>query len=400
MKKLLLTTLLALAAITTQAQIQFEWGTATWSIENGRVYENLDEFYANPVILTYDNPSGYTMTFINILAINYDIYMDGSAEAIKEGSTRQGGTDITLSYDFLEGHDYRILVTGAMLVQINMGTLTADTLTRNSDQYSISFRINGPEIVNTYNYEATMSLDITDQNTDLTYSEVDLESICADLNISDITEAKFIGLNPNGSYNKAFTDPEYGYDYWDGWRDAEGSYTNWWGADGSIYRNFLGHQPYPPVYCIRFSETYDSILYFYYESEWKEYDPDDTGTVPVVGGEVKGNGPLRIPETHYNSISWDWENEDGTITQYVRRYRVDPGCDYSASFIFKTNEKAVIVNATMHFEGDEPDTINTLPESHSGTAIYDISGTRKQSLVKGINIIVEPNGTKRKVLVK
>lgn len=402
MKHLLLTALLVFATIATQAQITFKWGKATWNIENGRVYENIEEFDANPVTLTYDNPAGYTLTMFNIVAVDYDIYIDGATEALHEVATKQQGTDVTLTYDFLEGHDYRIVVKGALLAKINIATYTTDTLTRNSDQYSISFRINGPEIVNTYKYEATMSLDIVDQNTDLTYSEVDVKSICADLGISDITEAKFIGLNPNGSYNKAFTAPEYGYDFWDGWRDADGSYTNWWGSDGAQYRNLLGHQPYPPVYCIKFNETCDSIFYFYYESQWQEYNPDDPGTVPIVGGEVKGNGPRRAPDTHYNSIVWDWTNEDGTITQYVRHYRVDPGCDYGASFIFKTAEKAVVVNATMHFEGDEPDNISTLNESltNKNIAIYDISGVRKQSLVKGINIIVEPDGTKRKMLVK
>ena len=404
MKHLLLTTLMAFAAIAAQAQITFQWGKASWNIENGRVYENIDEFDADPATLTYENPANFNLTFFNIIAISYDVYIDDATEAIPAFSSQQMGTNVALSYDFIEGHDYRIEVNEAVLCQINVATRTTDTLTTNTDKYSISFRINGPEIVNEYNYEASMSLAITDQNTNLTFSEVDLASICADLGINDITEAKFIGLNANGSYNKAFTSPDYGYDYWDGWRDADGSYTNWWGADGQVYRNLLGHQPYPPVYCIKFNETFDAILYFYYESEWKEYDPDDPGSVPVVGGGVKGYAPKRAPETHYNSIIWDWDNGDGTTTQYVRRYRVDPGCDYKANFIFKTAEKAVLIHATMHFVASEydPDGINALAEKAAdGKAlIYGINGARKNSLTKGINIVVSPDGQTRKLYVK
>lgn len=404
MKHLLLTTQMAIAAIATQAQVTFQWGSASWNIEDGRVYESIEEFDADPVTLTYENPANFNLTFFNILAINYDIYMDGAEEAIPAGSSKQMGTNVALTYDFVEGHDYRIVVNGALLCQANLATYSTDTLTTNNDKYTISFRINGPEIVKEYNYEASMSLAIIDQEEELTYSEVDVASICADLGISDITEAKLIGLNANGSYNKAFTSPEYGYDFFDGWRDADGGYTVWNGnAGGGAYDLVGGHNPYPAVYCMKFSETCDTIKYYFYDY-WKEYDPEEPGEIPNTGSGVKRYSPLKAPETHYNSVIIDWDNGDGTTTQWVRRYRVDPGCDYKANFIFKTQEKAVLIHATMHFVASEydPDSINTLTEKAAdGKAlIYGINGARKNSLTKGINIVVSPDGQTRKFYLK
>ena len=57
----------------------------------------------------------------------------------------------------------------------------------------------------------------------------------------DITWKQQIGdfgysIGANGSYNKAFISPEYGYDFFDGWRDAEGGYTVWSGGAGGGVR--------------------------------------------------------------------------------------------------------------------------------------------------------------------
>lgn len=404
MKHILLTTLMALAAIAAQAQVTFQWGSASWNIEEGRVYENIDEFNADPATLTYENPANFTLTFFNIVAIRYDVYMDNATEAVTATSSKQMGTDVALSYDFVEGHDYRIEVQEAVLCQANLATRMTDTLSTNNDKYTISFRINGPEIVNEYSYEATMSLAIIDQEAELTYSEVDLASICKDLGINDITEATFIGLNANGSYNKAFTSLDYGYDFFDGWRDADGGYTVWGGgAGGGAYDLVGGHNPYPAVYCIKFNEVCDTIKYFFYDY-WSEYDPDEPGEIPGTGSEVKQRAPLKAPDTHYNSVIVDWDNGDGTTTQYVRRYRVDPGCDYKANFIFKTQEKAVLVHATMHFVDAEEYTnsINSLAgKANEGDGIvYGIDGTRKSVLTKGINLIVYPDGQTRKLYVR
>ena len=409
MKHLLLTTALLLAAVATQAQVQFEWGTASWNIENGRVYENIDDYNADPATLMFPNPTGYTLTFFNIVAVSYDVFIDGSTEAIHTASSKQMGCDVPLTYDFIEGHDYRIVVNEAVLCQANIATRTTDTLSTCTDQYTISFRINGPEIVNEYNYEATMSLAIIDQEAELTFSEVDLASICKDLGINDITEAKLIGLNANGSYNKAFTSPDYGYDFFDGWRDADGGYTVWGGgAGGGAYDLVGGHNPYPAVYCIKWNETCDTIKYYFYEY-WRDYDPNDSGEIPGPGTEIvsvkRQAAPLRAPETSYNSVVMTFVNEDGTTTQLVRNYRVNPGCDYSANFIFKTEQKAVRVHATMHFVASEYDPVidgiaSANKASRQDKRIFGLSGARQQSLKKGLNIVIDETGTARKILVR
>lgn len=409
MKKLLLTSLLALAAITTQAQIQFEWGTASWNIENGRVYENIQEYNASPAVLSFPNPTGYTLGFFQIIALKYDIFIDDSTTPITASASARQSTDVALIYDFIEGHNYRIVVNEEQLCQANIATYSTDTLSTCNDKYTISFRINGPELVKTYDYKAIMSLAITDQNWQLTYSKLDTEDMCAALGINDITEAKFIGLNANGSYNKAFISPEYGYDFFDGWRDAEGGYTVWGGgAGGGAYDLVGGHNPYPAVYCIKLNESMDSLFYFFYDY-WREYDPEDPGEIPGTGSDtgVKQQGAKLAPETHYNSVVWDWEEEDGTIKQYTRNYRCDEGSEYHASFIFKTEEKAVKVNATMLFVSveDYESTLTGIANPQYKTTakpntLYNIAGMRQNTLTKGLNIVVDGDGNTRKVFVK
>ncbi len=404
MKHFLLSTALLLFGLNVQGQVTFQWGSASWNIEDGRVYENINEFLAETPTLTYENPADYTFTMFTLLAISYDVYVDNATEPVHAASSGRQGTSITLSYDFIEGHDYRIEVQEALLCKGNIVTYTTDTLTTNSDKYSISFRINGPEIVNEYNYEASMSLAILDQEAELTYSELDLASICTDLGINDITEAKLIGLNTNGSYNKAFISPDYGYDFFDGWRDADGGYTVWsGGAGGGAYDLVGGHNPYPAVYCIKFNETCDTIKYYFYEYR-TIYDPEEPGEIPGTGSGVKRNAPLKAPETHYNYTIIEWTDEDGTTTLYRRNYRVDPGSDYKANFILKTDEKAVLIHATMHFVASEydPDSVNSLADkdAESEGIVYGIDGARKSGLNRGINLVVYPNGQTRKIYVK
>lgn len=399
MKKTLLILFAAFTTLAAQAQT-FEWGTATWNIQDGRVYESIQEYEADPAVLQYPNPSAFAMTFFHLLAIHYDIYVDGATEPIQAGSSAQAGTNVALSYDFVEGHDYRIVTTGAALCFANIATYSTDTLALNSDSYTISFRINGPEIVQTYNYEATMSLAIVDQEWWLTYSEVDTEALCKDLGINDITEAQLLGLNANGSYNKAFYSPDYGWDVFDGWRDADGGYTVWGGgAGGGMYDLVGGHNPYPAVYSIKMNETCDTIKYYFYDY-WREYNPDDPGEIPGTGSEVKRNGPQRAPETHYQSIIWDWENEDGTITQYTRSYRCEEGQDYSASWIFKADKKAVKINATMHFVSQEAyaeylahvEEMKAQSSTAKPVAYYDLTGRRLNAPRRGFNIAKLSNG--------
>lgn len=390
MKRLLLTFIVALTTVTGLQAQDFVWGTASWNIEDGRVYENIDEFNAEGLVLTYTNPADYYLTFLNIIAVDYNIFVDDATEPIKEVATGQGSTIIPFSYEFVEGHKYKIVTTGAILAQANLATYKTDTLSSVKDSYTISFTIKGAELVKTIDVDATMALTITDQENPLTYSLIDVNSIKTLLGIQDISEAKVYGLNLNGSFN------EHHADYYDGWRDADGEYTYYWGG----WDRYHGHNAYPPVYSIQITETADSIHYFFYDF-WKEYDPNDPEE--IGGGSVESR---RAPQTSYNSILWEWDNGDGTTTTYRRSYRCDEGKDYKASFIILANKKAVQINATLHFVSQEDyQTIITniasvKANNQTATLIYNINGTRQNGLQKGLNIVKGTDGSIRKVFVK
>ena len=342
MKKLLLTLIVALAATSGLKAQTWQWGTASWNIEDGTVYDGIADFNEKGgLVLTYTNPAEFYLTFLNIIAVSYDLYVDDATEATKQVTTGQGGTAVPFKYDFVEGHKYKIVTTGAVLVQANLATYSTDTLSENTtDSYSISFTIKGPELVKTIEVEGYQSLSITDQNEQLTYSLLDTEGIKQALGVSDISEAAAYGLNLNGSYNVHHAD------YYDGWRDADGEYTSYNGG----WDQYNGRNAYAPVYSIKLTEGVDSILYYFYDY-WRVYDPEE-------GGETGGSGVtttsrLQAPDTHYNSVIWEYDNGDGTTTQYTRNYRVDEGQDYKASFAIVANKKYVIINATLHFLSQE-----------------------------------------------
>ena len=335
MKKSLLSFVVALVATLSANAQTFEWGTATWNIEDDKVYDNSEALKEEGVVLTYPNPSEYTLTFLNVLAVDYDIFVDDATEPIKATATCQGGLSVAFNYDYAEGHKYKVVTTGAYLVQINIATRTEDTIASNKDVYTKTFSIKGSELVATLDVDAQMALTITDQNYWPTVSLVDTAKIIAALGINSLSEATVYGLNVNGSYNKNF-----GADGFDGWRDNDGEYTTY----NSGWNAILGHNAYPAVYSIKLTEGGDSILYYFYDY-WTEYDPeagDETGS-STAGAR------FRAPETSYNYVIWDWDNGDGTVTKYKRQYRVNEGSDYKASFVFLANQKAVRVNATLHF---------------------------------------------------
>ena len=380
MKKFLLL-LLVLTTINANAQT-FEWGTAEWNIQDGWVFNDIVDYQNTKVILTYPNPKNYKLTFLNVIAVDCDVFVDDATTPVEYRASAQASTQVDINYPFIEGHKYKIVTKGSALVQANLATYSTDTLSLNSDSYSISFSILGPELVNTIDVEGTMSLAITDQNDPITASVLDVEAIKQDLGISDISQATVYGLQKDGSYVPY---EYYGPGYFDGWRDADGDYTNWGGG----YNHFTGHNAYPAVYCMKINEAADSITYFFYDY-WKEYDPDDSGE--TGGSGMGGNGKFRAPETSYNSIIWDWDNGDGTITQYTRMYRVNEGQDYKASFVITANKKYVQINATMHFVSidDYNAHINSLSSDGKqpvATEYYSLSGARIAKPQPGLNIV-------------
>ena len=126
MKNFLLTLFLVLAsAAGIQAQT-FEWGTASWNIADGTEFDGIDEFSQKGLVLSFTNPADYALTFLNIIAVDYDLYIDGSTEAVNGFATGHGSTDVSFRLDaFAEGHQYRLVATKATLVQAGSSACTA-----------------------------------------------------------------------------------------------------------------------------------------------------------------------------------------------------------------------------------------------------------------------------------
>ena len=363
----------------------FTWGTATWNTADNAVYDGIEAFEAAGLTLSYPNPSGFALNFLNVLLVEFDLFVDGSTEPIKATSSAQGSTDVLISYPFVEGHQYKIVTTKAQLCQANLSTYTTDTLTTNEDSYSISFTINGPELQKTIDVEGWMSLAIVNQDYTKTISTVDVADICATLGISDISEATMHALRPNGSYCDYM-------DYFDWWRDADGDFTPY----NAGYNSVFGHNAYPAVYCIKVNETADTVTYYFYDY-WKVIEEGDDNQ----GGSIV----TRAPQTVYSNDTVDWENEDGTITQYRRSYRVVEGEDYVSEVMYVANGKSVILRATLHFvseeEWNEKTAITEAKAEATGIVeFYSISGARLDALQQGINIVRYGDGTVRKVFVK
>ena len=389
MKKLLLTLFVAVFSLNGAKAADFVWGPATWNIQDGWVFESFEDYEQGGVVLTYPNPGNFTLTFLNILEVYYDVYVDGAEEPVEAKSGKQNGTAVRLDFDFLEGHSYKVITKEAHLVQANLATYTTDTLSINdTDSYEISFTIKGPELVKTIDVEQRMSLAIIDQNAELTFSEIDVNSITSALGIESISEASVFGLQANGAY---VTYEYYGPGYFDGWRDADGDYTHWGGA----WNGWAGHNAYPAVYSIKINETCDTISYFFYDY-WKDYNPEESDT---IGGSGLNSSKRRVqelfsrrfaPETHYQYVIWDWYDEENDTTyQYRRNYRCDEGSDYKASFVVKANNKYVLINATLHFVSIED--YNNPPEPPKKKG--DVNGDGNVDISDVVAIINQMAGT-------
>ena len=135
MKKIYFLLLLIASTFSTANAQTFEWGTATWNIPDGKVFENIDEFNVDGVILTYPNPTNYTLTFFHVIGVNYDLYVDDATEPLKELASARGNTVVNFDYPYVDSHKYKIVTTGAVLVSIIPLTLpiTPDTLSLNTD---------------------------------------------------------------------------------------------------------------------------------------------------------------------------------------------------------------------------------------------------------------------------
>lgn len=409
MKKTLLSFVVALLAATgvSAQDIDWTWGIAKWNIEDGTTFDGIDDYEEKGgVTLTFPNITGAYLTMFNSIGVSCNIYVDDATDHIEAHISGSGNGDLDIEakigYRFAEGHTYRIVTTGAVLIQANpFTTRTTDTLSISDDSYNISFTITGPELVKTINVESNQALSIIDENgavvdsAIVTYSLVDTVAIKTALGIKTLEEATLYGLDANGSYVGY---EWFGPGYFDGWRDGDGDYTIGYGSD-----SFHGGNSSLSSYRIQLNETCDSVFYSFNES-WKEYDPDDPDTVPGSGIDdvsVKARAAGTIPPM--NTVLWDKTNAEGTTITYSRKYRVDEGCDYKARFVFIANQKYVLLNATLHFlsQEDYVTGINAAPANAPvAEGIYSLSGVRLNSLQKGINIVKSADGSTRKVLVK
>jgi hypothetical protein len=343
-------------------------------------------------VLTYTNPNAYALTLLNAVSVAYDLYVDDATEAIKDTATARGNVAVEFNYPFVEGHRYKIVTTKSRLVRINLATYTDETISENNDSYSVSFTIEGPELVKTINRDAYMSLDIINQNEQLTYSLIDTTEVLSALGAKSTDELAIYGLNGNGSYNNYA-----GESWYDGWRDADGEYTKYNGGWDVV----AGHNAYPAVYCIKISNKADSLFYYFYDY-WKLYTEEEGDT---IGGSTFGGSRKRAPQTSCNNIIWDWDNGD-SIVKYKRSYRVDEGKDYKASFAVIANKKVVIINATLHFVSQEDFATAICPKKVTmADAVaedrYTIDGRKiGKGTRKGLNIVRMSDGTVRKVLVR
>lgn len=401
MKKSLLVFLALALALGVQAK-DWQWGTPTWNVTDGTVYEDAFEVSADGIILSYPNPAKYILTGMNMLTVSYNLYVDDATEPIELfASAPRQTTDVIFNYNWQEGHSYRIETTGAALCQMNVATFSTDTLELNkTDSYSYSFSIKALDVVDVIDVEGTMALTIEDQTKFPTFSLIDVPSICNKLGINSIDEAELYGLNPDGSSNIFFFDSRFDF-----WRDADGGLTVWGGGAGGGVFEVIGHNPYPAVYCIKLNESCDSVFYYFYEN-WRPYSPDDPTEVPGTGTSAKH----RAPATSYNNVLWDyeWIDDEGQpqVTQYTRSYRVNEGEDYKGGFAIRKDKKVVLINATLHFVSQEAfaqyletpvETIQAAPVAADG--IYGLDGTPQATLKKGLNI-VRKGGEAKTVLVR
>lgn len=371
MKRTILSLIVALTAVlSVNAQTTFEWGTATWNIESGKVYEDIDDFNKEGIILKYPNPANYALTFLNVIAVNFNVYVDGSTTPVAGSSSAQNGTNVSIQFGFVEGHSYKIVTTSACLAQANLATRVTDTLSVNKDSYTVEFKIKGNELVKTIDVENYMSLSIVDQNWSPTFSVVGIKENLPLLGVTDIKDAKVYALNPDESYN-------VNYVKYDGWRDADGNFTTYYGG----YDSYAGHNATPAVYCIKITEEADTIRYYFYDY-WKEYDPNAGST---TGGSTIN--ARRYVETSYHRDTVDWKNDDGTITTYTRSYRIDEGKDYKGSFLIVANKKAIRINATLHFVSEaEYEAIKYPAKSYEGYISTGIASAASPASMMGSSV--------------
>ncbi len=152
----------------------------------------------------------------------------------------------------------------------------------------------------------------------------------------------------------------------------------------------------PAVYSIKINETCDTIKYYFYDY-WKEYNPEESDTMggsgivtPVKSRVPAVAGIRKAPDTHYNYVIVDWYDEENDTTyQYRRNYRCDVGSDYKASFVVKTIDKYVLINATMHFVSIEDYNNPPVPPKKKG----DVNGDGDVNISDVVAVINQMAGT-------
>ena len=87
MRKFLLSIIITLATTVSASAVDWQWGTPTWNIQDGWEFQNYEDYAQSKIILTYPNPSNYQLNFFQMLAVEYNVYVDGVGTS---GGTRVG----------------------------------------------------------------------------------------------------------------------------------------------------------------------------------------------------------------------------------------------------------------------------------------------------------------------
>ena len=153
--------------------------------------------------------------------------------------------------------------------------------------------------------------------------------------------------------------------------------------------------------------SYPSILQAAFkgaEGPEKTNDLTSIGIVPTTG-PTEENGAISIPKDAY---LWFTPNADGnnsanlsSAKRYELPFQIDESGKYIISFVNDGSgfNEFLLLECRIAADAAAGITLHSSSDTHCPAGIYSPSGIRRQSLQRGLNIVVSEDGTKRKILV-
>lgn len=115
MRKLLLTLIIAIgSAIGLQAQT-FEWGTASWNIQDGTEFDGIDDLGTQGIVLSFSNPTEFYLTFLNIIAAHHEPQGVGILGNGEDGFTLAGTEHVAIESLTACGLSYETIAPACLL---------------------------------------------------------------------------------------------------------------------------------------------------------------------------------------------------------------------------------------------------------------------------------------------